>query len=151
MPLRVQEKYPYMRDYLQDLHSSKALLLFESVVAGCAIIAFADGWVTPEERDRLKTAIKSFSTLGTFSSEELIYAFDTTLQKFERDHDQAEADCMATIKKFGGKSQDAHLLVRLCCDIAAADGAFDAEEREAALRICQELGLPAAEFDLLAA
>jgi tellurite resistance protein TerB len=151
MPRRLQEKYPYMRDYLHDLHGEVAEQLFASVVAGCAIIAYADGWVTPKERDRLKTAIRSFGDLATFSTDELTYAFDATLEKFEHDHEQAERDCMAIIKKFGGKSQDAAMLVRLCCDIASADGAFDAEEREAALRICKALGLPAADFDLLAA
>ena len=40
------------------------------------------------------------------------------------------------------------LLVEVCCVIAAADGGFDYEERTAAVRICDILGLDPANFGL---
>ena len=40
------------------------------------------------------------------------------------------------------------LLDEACCAIAAADGGFDEEERLAAIRICEKVGVDPADFGL---
>ena len=47
-----------------------------------------------------------------------------------------------------GDKCNSALLVEVCCAIADVDECFDAEERSAAIRICEALGLDPANFDL---
>ena len=52
------------------------------------------------------------------------------------------------ISKMKKKSDEARLLVRVCCAVGTADGDFDENEKRVVTEICQELGLNPGEFDL---
>jgi tellurite resistance protein TerB len=54
---------------------------------------------------------------------------------------------MQAVGKFRGKPQ-AQLVIRVCCAIGAADGDFDEKEKVVVRRMCSELGLSPADFDL---
>ena len=138
-----------MQDYLHDLQGPDAELIFEAVVAACAVIAYADGWVTPEEERRMAGLIRSSDTLRGFGPGDLAHAFEEETSRFEADHDGAEKAAFATIGRLKGRKRDAEMLIRICCAVASADGSFDGEERRAATRICKAVGLDPAQFDLL--
>jgi tellurite resistance protein TerB len=57
-------------------------------------------------------------------------------------------EALAAIGKLRSKPAEARLLVRVCCAIGASDGNFDETEKQAVKKICKELGLDPAEFDL---
>jgi tellurite resistance protein TerB len=149
MPTRNANRQISMQDYLHDLQGPDAELIFEAVVAACAVIAYADGWVTPDEERRMAGLIRNSETLSGFGAGDLAHAFEEATARFEEDHDGAEASALASIGRLKGRARDAEMLVRICCAVASADGSFDGEERRAATRICKALGLDPARFDLL--
>jgi tellurite resistance protein TerB len=148
MPSRQQDHRRSISDYLHALNGSHAEMLFENVVAACALIAYADGWVTPDEQRRMRLLVRGYPALSGYAPEDLAQAFDEISTIFERDYESGEKEALKQIARLRGRDKDCGMLMRLCCEIAAADGVFDAEERLAAQRICKLLDLNPADFDL---
>ena len=55
------------------------------------------------------------------------------------------------VRRLRGRDDAARVVVNAACAVAVADGGFDAEERDALLRICTLLGLDPIQFELIAA
>jgi tellurite resistance protein TerB len=120
--------------------------LMEGIIAGCALVAYADGWVTTEEHERMLGLLRGFEPIRAFGLDEVAMTFDALTARFGNDHGEGEAAALLAVAKVKGSGQYPALLVEICCEIAAADGGFDAEERKAAIRICEVLGLDPAAF-----
>jgi tellurite resistance protein TerB len=119
------------------------------VVAGCAVVAYADGWVTEEERRRMLGLIRGFPPMVSVRLEQVEARFDEITRWFEADHDEGERRALGVVQVLRAREPaDRELLVQTCCAIADADGGFDAEERRAVLRICETLEIEPARFDL---
>jgi tellurite resistance protein TerB len=122
--------------------------LMEGIVAGCALVAYADGWVTQDERDRMVSLIRGFEPIATFGIDDVMSTFETVTVRFIDDQAEGEAAALKAVAQLKGAAKYPTLLVKTCCAIAAADGGFDAEERRAVIRICQVLGLDPATFHI---
>jgi tellurite resistance protein TerB len=120
----------------------------EAVVAGCAIIAAADGTVSADEKQKMAGFIQRADELKHFEMSKVIEVFNKVSGDFEFDAAIGKASAMQTIGKIKGNPEQAKLLVRVVCAIGAADGDFDADEQAVAREICVELGLTPADFDL---
>lgn len=120
----------------------------EAVVAGCALVAAADGDVSGEEKRKMAGFIQNSAELKVFDMSKVIAAFNTAVEKFEFDAEIGRAEALRTIAKISKKPDAARLLVRVCCAIGNADGSFDESERTVCRNICRELGLNPADFDL---
>ena len=120
----------------------------QAVAAGCALVAAADGSVSSDEKAKMARFIQSSAELKVFDIAEVIKAFNDAVAKFEFDHDVGTAEALKVIGKIKGDGGAARLLVRVCCAIGASDGNFDEGERAMVRKMCAELGLPAADFDL---
>ena len=120
----------------------------EAVVAGCAMVAFADGVVTPEEKTKMAGFIQRNDALKVFEMSDVIDNFEKYVKSFEFDLIIGKAEALRSIGKIKKNSEEARLLVRVCCAIGAADGDFDKNERGVVREICQELGLEPNEFTL---
>jgi tellurite resistance protein TerB len=122
--------------------------LMEGIVAGCALVAYADGWVTDQEHDRMLGLIRGFEPITTFGIEDVIATFESVTSRFIADQKRGEAAALMAVAQLRGAACYPTLLVKTCCAIAAADGGFDAEERKVVIRICEALALDPATFDL---
>jgi tellurite resistance protein TerB len=120
----------------------------EAVVAGCALVAHADGVVRPEEKQKMMGFLRTSEVLSAFSVEEVIAIFDKYSKQFEFDHQIGQASALQVVAKLKGKDAEARLMVRVCCAIGAADGNFDDGEKAVVRKICTELGLNSKDFDL---
>jgi len=120
----------------------------EAVVAGCALVAHADGVVRPEEKQKMMGFLRTSEVLSAFSVEEVIAIFDKYSKQFEFDHQIGQASALQVVAKLKGKDAEARLMVRVCCAIGAADGNFDDSEKAVVRKICAELGLNSKDFDL---
>ena len=131
----------------------------EGVVAGCTIVAYADGVVSSEEKQKMMGFMRSNDVLSVFDTAKVIQLFEKGVSKYEFDRSIGEMEALAVdarrerqqravVGKLRSKPAEARLLVRVCCAIGASDGNFDATEKQAVVRICNELGLSASEFDL---
>lgn len=120
----------------------------EAVVAGCALVAHADGVVKPEEKQKMMGFLRNSEVLSVFDVQEVIAIFEKYSKQFEFDHQIGQASALQVVGKLKGKDAEARLMVRVCCAIGAADGNFDPDEKAVASKICAELGLNPKDFDL---
>lgn len=120
----------------------------EGVVAGCALVAYADGIVKPEEKQKMMGFMRNNDIMSVFKTEDIIKLFEKFSGRFEFDRQIGEMDAFAAIAKVKSKPDQARLLVRVCCAIASSDGDFDEQEKQAVRKVCNELGLDPADFDL---
>lgn len=120
----------------------------ESVVAGCALVAHADGVVRAEEKQKMMGFLRNSEVLSVFSTEEVIATFDKYAKQFEFDYQIGQASALQAVAKVKDKSDEARLMVRVCCAVGAADGNFDDNEKTIVRKICAELGLNPKDFDL---
>lgn len=118
----------------------------EACTAGCAIIANADGVVTPEEKRKMMGFMGASDVLSLYDTTAVIASFEKHCSKYEFDAQIGEAEALKVVSALKSKPAEARLLVRACCVIAGADGNFDNDERAAVTRMCTELGLDASEF-----
>lgn len=122
--------------------------LMEGIVAGCAIVAYSDGWVAPEEQRRMQALIRGFEPVAAFGLVDVLHFFDEVTARFASDHDQGEAYALSLVQRLVGRPHESQLLIETCCAIAEADGGFDMEERDAILKMCALLGVDSKEHDL---
>ncbi len=126
----------------------KSQKFLDAVTAGCALVAFADGIVKPEEKAKMAGFIQRNDALKVFDMTKVIESFEKYVKGFEFDVMIGKAEAMKTIGRIKKSSDEARLLVRVCCAIGAADGDFDPDEKKVVTEICHELGLDPSEFDL---
>lgn len=122
--------------------------LMEGIVGACAIVAYADGWVTDEEHDRMLRLIRGFEPISAFGLDDVIATFESWTAQFAADQKKGEAAALKAVGRVKGAARYPSLLVKTCCAIAAADGGFDAEERNAIIKICRVLGLDPHDFEV---
>lgn len=121
----------------------------DAVVAACALVAQADGWVTAQERKRMIDRMSQSPSVRFFGLHEVSVGFEALNLRFDRDPDDGEAAAEAAVAVLRGQSGPSHLLIDTACSVAEADGGFDAEEREVILRLCRLLALDPALYGLV--
>lgn len=126
----------------------KSQSFLEAVTAGCAMVAFADGIIKPEEKAKMAGFIQRNEALSVFDMNQVIQSFEKHVKNFEFDPHIGKATALQTISKIGKNPDEARMLVRVCCAIGAADGDFDPDEKAVVREICQELSLDPAQFEL---
>jgi len=131
-----------------DVWTYGDVVQMDAIVAACALVAQADGWVTPQERNRTTERMSRSPNVRFFGLHEVIVGFEALNMRFDRDLDDGEAMAEAAISRLRGQPGPSRLLIETACSVAEADGGFDAEERAALLRICELLDVDPARFDL---
>lgn len=137
-----------LEDFDGEIHRARNEHLMEGIVSGCALVAYADGWVTTEEHDRMLASLRGFAPIAAFGLDDVTVTFDVLTARFAAEQIGGEAAALDAVAKVKGAGQYPSLLVEACCAIAAVDGGFDAEERTAVVRICDVLELDPASFGL---
>ncbi len=120
----------------------------EAVVAGCALVAFADGTISSEEKTKMAGYINISEELKVFDMGEVINRFNHYVANFEFAPEIGKQEALKAIGKLKGKPEVGRLVVGVCSAIGAADGDFDADERRIVAEICGALGLNPSEFSL---
>lgn len=128
--------------------TSGDVVQMDAVVAGCAMVAQADGWVTPDERKRMIDRMRNSSTIAFFGIGDVVVMFDALNLRFDRDLDDGEATAENAVSRLRGQSGPSRALIETACAVAEADGGFDAEERAVILRLCTLLDVDPVPFGL---
>lgn len=128
-----------------ELKKFRSKDLLQAIVSGSTMIAYADGEVSPAEKQKLLGFIRNSEQLSIFETDKVIEAFTQNLSRFEFDANIAIGEALQKISSFKGKPE-AHLIVKVCLAIANADGNFDGKERQALEQICHSLELDAKTF-----
>lgn len=122
--------------------------MMEAVVAGCALVAAADGKIAAEEKQKMIGFLQNSPEMKVFKLDDVIASFNRHAGALEFDYQIGRIEALKTVGKMRKDPAAARLLVRVCCVIGASDGEFDMTERKVVREICGELGVDAAEFDL---
>lgn len=120
----------------------------EACVAGCALVASADGSISSEEKTKMMRFINQSEELKVFDSSEVISFFNKVADSISFDFEFGKAEALKRIGCLRNKPDAARLMVRVCCAIGSADGRFDDNEKDMVRVICRDLGLPTADFGL---
>jgi len=119
-----------------------------AAMAGSALIAMADGNISPEEKQKMIKFIESNDALSIFTTSDVIKAFQDFVGQLEFDKDIGEANAYEALGKMKSNGQAARLLIRMIIAIASSDGNFDATEKKIAAKIARELAVDPKEFEL---
>lgn len=120
----------------------------EAISAGCAMISFADGTISSEEKQKMVGFIRLNDSLKEFDLNDILVRFNHYVDMFEFDAKVGKTEAISAISKLKKHSDAAKTLVTLCCAIGAADGDFDKDEMNMAKEICQAVGLKPSQFEL---
>lgn len=123
---------------------------FDALIAACALVAHADGWVTEDERISVSARVRGLNATTVFGVERCLVAFDALINRFEQDAEAATERAEMAILKLSSQPGPARLVVEAACRVASSDGGFDGAERSSLLDICQLLNLDPASFGLVA-
>ncbi|MGN7613444.1 tellurite resistance TerB family protein [Magnetococcales bacterium HHB-1] len=122
-----------------------------AIMAAVALVAFADGAVTPEERKATGTFITRHPLLKKFDALKMRDQFYSFCTELERDDDIlkiGDEACVKEIIKIKGIDDQSRALVQMMISVAGSDGYFDAKEKSVVRRICVMLGIDPIEFEL---
>ncbi|MBF0101785.1 MAG: tellurite resistance TerB family protein [Desulfobacterales bacterium] len=142
----VKEQSASLKSEVQKFKNKDFL---DAVVAGCAMVAYADGVISPDEKRKTIGFIQQNEALSVFNVEEAIKIFESYVTKMNFDLMIGKGEALKSIAKLKKKPEEAKLMVRVCCAIGAADGNFDDTEKQIVRDICTELGLNPKDFNLV--
>lgn len=120
----------------------------DAVVAGCALVAFADGAVDASEKNKMAGYINLSQELKVFDMTVVIERFNHYVNNFEFSPEIGKQEALKAIAKFKSKPEVGRVIIGVCSAIGSADGNFDDQERRVVAEICTVLGLNPSEFSL---
>lgn len=109
--------------------------------AACALMAGADGWPAEEERAQLYERMRLLGAGGRLDIDAVVVAFERNLAGLMADSDRASVECLDLLGRLQWPIEPARVLAHACNAVAMADGGYDDAERDAALRICEAIGV----------
>ncbi|MFK9090401.1 TerD family protein [Bacillus salipaludis] len=131
----------------QDLFNRyKSQDVLDAVVAACALVAMADGYLDAAERQKMLEFVHQSEELRVFDTNKVIQRFNLFISRMENDRMMGRAEAFRALGKIRSKPEIARLVARYCIAIGYADGNFDHNEQQMVADICRELGLNPAEF-----
>ncbi|WML31628.1 TerD family protein [Neobacillus sp. OS1-32] len=120
--------------------------VLDAVVAACALVAMADGYLDTSERQKMVEFVHQSEELRVFETTKVIQRFNLFVSRLENDRVIGRAEAFRALGKMRTKPEVARLVARYCIAIGYADGNFDHNEKQTVVEICHELGLNPAEF-----
>lgn len=137
---------------VQDLKSGilkfKSKNFLRASIAGSFMVAAADGSIDAEEKKKLLAFIQTDDALSVFDTSDVISIFKEFEDAYEFDADAGKAQALKAISKVSGNAEQSKFLIRLIIAIGSSDGDFDNDEKNAVREVCQELSVPASDFNL---
>lgn len=120
----------------------------DAVVAGCALVAAADGNISASEKQTMVGLIQNSEALKVFKTAEVIERFNHFASGFEFDPMIGKQEALKAMLKIKGNQEEAKMCVTICCTIGSADGNFDRNEQQVVRDIYNALGLSPTEFGI---
>lgn len=146
---KVKSTFNQGRDALQkEVSKFRNKEFMEATLAACALIAYADGDVSSEEKQKMMGFVENSDELKNFDSTQIIETFSGFVGKMQFDIELGRAECLKVIGKVREKQDQARMVIRVAIAIANSDGNFDNAEKKVVRDIANDLGLDASEFDV---
>ena len=130
-----------LEDLADELETEISEDLIEGIAAATAMVAFADGVPSPDEREELLSVLEEEERLNDLDLDDLFDAFDDHAERFAEERDAAEAEALATVAVFDDSPELSRLILRTALAVASADGTLTPAGEQAVQRLCDVLGL----------
>ena len=130
-----------LEELADELEEEVSEDLIEALAAATAMVAFADGVSSPEEREELLAVFEEEDRLTDIDLDDLFDAFDDYAERFAEDRKLAESEALATVAVFDDSPDLGRLVVRAALAVASTDGTLTPEEERAVRQLCDVLGL----------
>jgi len=130
------------------LQRARLKTFMEAVTAACAMVAFADGIVRPEEMAKLIEYIRIDETLRVFDPVDVIGEFERFVDVLGFDFNIGKEKAFNAVSKVERRSDEAKLIILIACAVGGADEDFNNDQRLMVREICTRLGFDPREFDL---
>ena len=117
----------------------------DAVVAGCALVAAADGNIDNSEKEKMIGFIQRSEELKVFETDQVIMRFNHFVDGFGFSHNVGAEEAYRAIAKVKDK-EAARILIAVCCAIGTADGNFDDKEKTVVREICLRLDVNPSEY-----
>lgn len=144
--------FTWVKDQQKNLQDSiskfKNKDFMDAVVAGCALVAAADGNIDSAEKQKMAGFISRSEELRVFDMNHVIDRFNHFVSGFEFDSIIGKGEALKAIGKLKNNPEASRLVIRVCCAIGSADNNFDEYEKQVVREICHHLNLTPAEFHL---
>ncbi len=126
-----------------ELKKYRSKDLMQAIVSSATLMAYADGEVSPAEKQKLLGYMRNSEQMSVFETDKVIESFNQYVGRFDFDTTIATGEVLQKLAMFKNKPE-AQLIARVCLAIANVDGQFDDSERKAMDKICQALGIDSA-------
>lgn len=140
------------KDKFTDLSTKvkqyKSKDMMEAVVAGCALVAYADGTVDVSEKAKMLGFIQNSKELSVFGMSDVVRSFDNYMAGFGFDLTIGKAQALNALGKLKNKPEEARIAVAVAISVGGADGNFDESEKAVVREICAVVSLSPVEFGL---
>lgn len=135
-----------LAELAEELEEEVSEDLIEALAAATAMVAFADGVGSAEEREELLAVFEEEDRLTDVDLDDLFDAFDDYAERFAEDQTAAENEALTAVAVFDDSHDLGRLIVRAALAVASTDGALGPAEEKAVGRLCDVLGLEVAEI-----
>lgn len=130
-----------LAELAEELEEEVSEDLVEALAAATAMVAFADGVSSPEEREQLLAVFEEEDRLTEIDLDDLFDAFDDYAERFAEDATAAESEVLTSVAVFDDSPDLGRLIIRSTLAVASTDGALSPAEEKAVRRLCDVLGL----------
>lgn len=120
--------------------------VLDAIMASCALVAMADGYLDPNEKQKVYEFIYQSDELRSFNTNTVISRFDHYVRRLQTDPIAGRAEALRAVGKVKDREDLSRLVVRYGIAIAFADGQLALPEQDAIRDICFELRLNPGEF-----
>lgn len=126
-----------------ELKKYRSKDLMQAIVSSATLMAYADGEVSPAEKQKLLGYMRNSEQMSVFETDKVIESFNQYVGRFDFDTTIATGEVLQKLAMFKNKPE-AQLIARVSLAIANVDGQFDDSERKAMDKICQAMGIDSA-------
>lgn len=117
----------------------------EALMAGCALVASADGQVEEQEKKKMSGFIQRMEQLQVFDRSLLINLFNKYVDELEFDFDFGKGNLMKELREVKGDEQK-QLIMTVLVAIAKSDGEIEQDEVKVLREIISVFGLNPSDY-----
>ncbi|MBV7272480.1 tellurite resistance TerB family protein [Clostridium sp. PL3] len=118
----------------------------QAIVAGCALIAAADGNLELSEKEKMVEFMKGSTIMRLYDMSEVVGEFNKYADVVIADYNAGKKECIDAILKVRYSKDETTQVVRFCSIIASADGSVSEKEEAIIKELAVTLELDPKEF-----
>lgn len=112
-----------------------------AITAACALVAYADGDASEDEKKKMMKYMKINDDLRHFSMTKVEDRYQKYIESIDFDINLGRIECYKAIEEIRENRENCNKLVSVCIAIGKSDGKIDADEQNQIIEIARRLGL----------